>query len=153
MNVQAIVLSIAVAVSFGSGWVGNGWRLAEQASAIALEQSKGSFRALENAHAETIRIQEVTNEAVTKAQDQARSNALAARAAGFERDRLRDDLANNRAALAGATPSSVAAYAETLGNVFEQCTREYLEVAAAADAHALDTDTLFTAWKAIKDGR
>ena len=149
MNAKAIVLALAAAVSFGGGWLGNGWRLGEQANAKALEQSKGSFRALENAHAETIRIQEVTNNAITKAQEQARANAVAARAAGAERDRLRDDLAANRAAIASAAPAAVAAYAETITVVFEQCTREYLEVAAAADAHATDADTLFTAWKAI----
>lgn len=149
MNAQAIVLAVAAAVSFGGGWLGNGWRLGEQHNAVALEQSKASFRALENANAETIRIQEVKDDAIQKAQEQARANAVAARAAGAERDRLRDDLAANRAALASSTPAAVAAYAETLGDVFEQCTREYLEVAAAADAHATDADTLFTAWKAI----
>jgi hypothetical protein len=149
MNTQAIILAVVAAASFGGGWAGNGWRLGEQANAVALEQSRGSFRALENAHAETIRIQKVAHDAIEQAQNQARSNAADARAAGAERDRLRDDLAHNRAAIASATPAAVAAYAETLAVVFEQCTSEYLEVAAAADAHATDSDTLFTAWKGI----
>jgi hypothetical protein len=149
MKTQAIILAVVAATSFAGGWAGNGWRLGEQAKAVALEQSKDSFRALENAHNETIRIQKVAHDAIEQAQNQARTNAAAARAAGAERDRLRDDLDANRAAIANATPAAVAAYAETLGHVFEQCTREYLEVAAAADAHATDTHTLFTAWKGI----
>jgi hypothetical protein len=153
MNTQAIILAVVAAASFGGGWAGNGWRLGEQANAVALEQSKGSFRALENAHAETIRIQEVTNNAISKAREQVRANAVAASAANAELDRLRDDLTNNSADIGNATAASVTAYAETLSTVFQQCTREYLEVAAAADAHATDSDTLFSAWTAMKSAQ
>jgi outer membrane PBP1 activator LpoA protein len=52
-------------------------------------------------------------------------------------------------AIADSTDASITAYAQTLSTVFKQCTREYSELAAKAGAHALDTETLFTAWKAV----
>jgi hypothetical protein len=62
---------------------------------------------------------------------------------------LRDDLAASRTTFADSTHASLAAYADTLSVVFEQCTKEYSELAAKADGHAADTSTLFNAWQAI----
>lgn len=149
MNTQAIILAAVAAASFSGGWLGNGWRLGEQHNADRVEQSKAAFRALEAANAETTRIQEAKDHAIEQAQAQAQANAATARAARAERDRLRDDLAANRAAIANASPASLVAHAETLTVVFEQCTREYSELAEKADGHALDASTLFDAWKGI----
>jgi hypothetical protein len=94
-------------------------------------------------------MQREKDDAIAKAQAQAKSNAAAADSARVERDGLRDDLAASRTTFADSSHTSLAAYASTLSVVFEQCTREYSELAAKADGHALDTTTLFTAWQAV----
>jgi hypothetical protein len=98
-------------------------------------------------------MQREKDDAVAKAQAQARTNAAAAAAARAERDGLRDDLAASRTTFADATHASLTAYASTLSVVFEQCTSEYLDLAAKADGHAADTSTLFAAWTAIAQVR
>jgi hypothetical protein len=116
---------------------------------MVLEHTQAVQVATQKALDETNRMQREKDDAVAKAQAQAKSNAAAATAARAERDGLRDDLAASRTTFADSSHTSLTAYASTLSVVFEQCTREYLELAAKADGHALDTTTLFNAWQAI----
>jgi hypothetical protein len=116
---------------------------------MVLEHTQAVQVATQKALDETTRMQRGKDDAIAKAQAQAKSNAAAADAARRERDGLRDDLAASRTTFADSTHTSLAAYADTLSVVFEQCTKEYSDVAAKADGHALDTTTLFTAWKAV----
>ena len=139
----------ALAVGLLTGWTANGWRLNGKIDEMVLEHTQAVQVATQKALDETNRMQREKDDAVAKAQAQAKSNAAAADAARAERDGLRDDLAASRTTFADSTHTSLAAYASTLSVVFEQCTKEYSELAAKADAHALDTDTLFSAWTAI----
>jgi hypothetical protein len=116
---------------------------------MVLEHTQAVQVATQKALDETNRMQREKDDAVAKAQAQAKSNAAAADAARRERDGLRDDLAASRTTFADSTHTSLAAYADTLSVVFEQCTKEYSDVAAKADGHAADTSTLFNAWTAI----
>jgi hypothetical protein len=116
---------------------------------MVLEHTQAVQVATQKALDETNRMQREKDNAVAKAQAQAKSNAAAAAAARVERDGLRDDLAASRTTFTDSSHTSLAAYASTLSVVFEQCTREYLELAAKADGHAVDTSTLFNAWQAI----
>ena len=132
------------------------WHLADKSKAVddALELLRGEYIAAALVASESARQKEIAlNLSIESAKNAAaiREKTLLADA-GRSRaaaDRLRDDLAHNRAAIANATPGAVAAYADTLAVVFEQCTREYLALAGNADAHAIDSDTLFIAWKGI----
>jgi hypothetical protein len=139
----------ALAVGLLTGWTANGWRLNGKIDEMVLEHTQAVQVATQAALDETTRMQREKDNAVAKAQEQAKSNAAAANAARLERDGLRDDLAASRTTFSDSTLTSLAAYTSTLSVVFEQCTREYLELAAKADGHALDTTTLFTAWKAV----
>jgi hypothetical protein len=139
----------ALAVGLLTGWTANGWRLNGKIDEMVLEHTQAVQLATQKALDETTRMQREKDDAVAKAQAQAKSNAAAADAARLERDGLRDDLAASRTTFADSSHTSLAAYASTLSVVFEQCTREYLELAAKADGHALDTTTLFNAWQAI----
>jgi hypothetical protein len=116
---------------------------------MVLEHTQAVQVATQKALDETTRMQREKDNAVAKAQAQAKSNAAAATAARAERDGLRDDLAASRTTFADSSHTSLAAYASTLSVVFEQCTKEYSDVAAKADGHAADTATLFNAWTAI----
>jgi hypothetical protein len=139
----------ALAVGLLTGWTANGWRLNGKIDEMVLEHTQAVQVATQKALDETTRMQREKDNAIAKAQEQTRANAAAADAARRERDGLRDDLAASRTTFADSTHASLAAYADTLSVVFEQCTKEYSELAAKADGHALDTTTLFTAWTAI----
>jgi hypothetical protein len=139
----------ALAVGLLTGWTANGWRLNGKIDEMVLEHTQAVQVATQKALDETNRMQREKDDAVAKAQAQAKANAAAADAARAERDGLRDDLAASRTTFADSTHTSLAAYADTLSVVFEQCTREYLELAAKSDGHAADTSTLFNAWTAI----
>ena len=143
------LLAGAIGVGLLTGWTANGWRLNGKIDEMVLEHTQAVQVATQKALDETNRMQREKDDAVAKAQAQAKSNAAAANAARAERDGLRDDLAASRTTFADSSHASLAAYADTLSVVFEQCTREYSELAAKADGHALDTTTLFTAWKAV----
>ena len=143
------LLAGAIGVGLLTGWTANGWRLNGKIDEMVLEHTQAVQVATQKALDETTRMQREKDDAVAKAQAQAKSDAAAANAARRERDGLRDDLAASRTTFADSTHTSLAAYADTLSVVFEQCTREYSELAAKADGHALDTTTLFNAWTAI----
>jgi hypothetical protein len=116
---------------------------------MVLEHTQAVQVATQQALEKTNSMQREKDDAVAKAQAQAKSNAAAADAARAERDGLRDELTASRTTFADSTHTSLAAYASTLSVVFEQCTKEYSDVAAKADGHAADTSTLFNAWTAI----
>jgi hypothetical protein len=143
------LLAGAIGVGLLTGWTANGWRLNGKIDEMVLEHTQAVQVATQKALDETTRMQREKDDAVAKAQAQAKSNAAAANAARLERDGLRDDLAASRTTFADSSHTSLAAYADTLSVVFEQCTKEYSDVAAKADGHALDTTTLFNAWQAI----
>jgi hypothetical protein len=143
------LLAGAIGVGLLTGWTANGWRLNGKIDEMVLEHTQAVQVATQKALDETTRMQREKDNAVAKAQAQAKSNAAAADAARAERDGLRDDLAASRTTFADSTHTSLAAYADTLSVVFEQCTKEYSDVAAKADGHAADTSTLFNAWTAI----
>jgi hypothetical protein len=143
------LLAGAIGVGLLTGWTANGWRLNGKIDEMVLEHTQAVQVATQKALDETTRMQREKDDAVAKAQAQARTNAAAADAARLERDGLRDDLAASRITFADASHTSLAAYADTLSVVFEQCTKEYSDVAAKADGHATDTSTLFNAWTAI----
>jgi hypothetical protein len=143
------LLAGAIGVGLLTGWTANGWRLNGKIDEMVLEHTQAVQVATQKALDETTRMQREKDDAVAKAQAQAKSNAAAAAAARAERDGLRDDLAASRTTFADSTHASLAAYADTLSVVFEQCTKEYSELAAKADGHAADTSTLFNAWTAI----
>jgi hypothetical protein len=143
------ILAGALAVGLLTGWTANGWRLNGKIDEMMLEHTQAVQVATQKALDKTNSMQREKDDAVAKAQAQARTNAAAADSARAERDGLRDDLAASRTTFADSTHTSLAAYADTLSVVFEQCTREYSDMAAKADGHALDTTTLFNAWTAI----
>jgi hypothetical protein len=143
------LLAGAIGVGLLTGWTANGWRLNGKIDEMVLEHTQAVQVATQKALDKTNSMQREKDDAVAKAQAQARTNAAAADSARAERDGLRDDLAASRTTFADSTHTSLAAYADTLSVVFEQCTKEYSDVAAKADGHAADTSTLFNAWTAI----
>ena len=143
------VAAAALGIGLLTGWTANGWRLNAEIDSMVLEHTQAVQVATERAMAETNRLQKEKDDAIAKAQIQVQANAASADAARRERDGLRDDLVASRTTFASSSSTSLIAHAQTLSVVFEQCTREYSELAAKADAHATDAELLFNAWTAI----
>ncbi len=143
------LLAGALAVGLLTGWTANGWRLNGKIDAMVLEHTQAVQVATQKALDETTRMQEEKDAAVQKAAALAQRNMADAASARSERDRLRDDLVASRSTFAQATDTSLAQYTNTLSIVFEQCTKEYSDLAEKADGHATDAQGLFTAWQAI----
>ena len=139
----------ALAVGLLTGWTANGWRLNGKIDEMVLEHTQAVQVATQKAMDETTRMQGEKDAAVQKAVALAQRNKADAASARNERDRLRDDLIASRRTFAQATDTSLIEYTNTLSVVFEQCSREYSELAEKADGHATDAENLFTAWKAI----
>lgn len=101
-----------------------------------------------NARAQT-QATEFSNK-VIKAQNDAKERETtlrsAAVAAAFESDGLRDDLATLRVQLDQTTRAAAIERALALGVVLQQCSKEYQGLAAIADRHASDVQTLIQAW-------
>jgi uncharacterized protein GlcG (DUF336 family) len=104
------------------------------------------------AHAETIRLQRIKDEAIEKAQKLAQSNAVAASNARTELERLRRKLQADSSGVSKATHQSLAKYTSTLQTVFAECGAELEEMARKADGHALDARTLKDAWADTSGG-
>ena len=104
------------------------------------------LQAQEAIEAETQRLQKVKDEALEQAQKELFARERDVAATRSERDRLRQQLQASSSNLAQATNTSLVNYTSTLSDVFEQCTREYTEVAAKADGHTIDIKTLLNAW-------
>jgi hypothetical protein len=139
----------ALAVGLLSGWTANGWRLNGKIDEMVLEHTQALQVATERAAKETARMQGEKDAAIQKAAALAQRNLVDATAARDERDRLRDDLIASRSTYADSTLASLVDHTRALSVVFEQCTKEYSDVAAKADGHATDAQSLFTAWAAI----
>jgi len=147
------LLAGALAVGLLTGWTANGWRLNGKIDEMVLEHTQAVQVATQKAAEQTAKMQEEKDAALRKAVEIVRRNVIDADAARNERDRLRDDLVASRSTFTEATDTSLAQYTNTLSIVFEQCTREYSELAAKADGHATDAQSLFNAWQAIAAGR
>jgi hypothetical protein len=140
---------LAFAIGVFSGWTVNAWRLNGVIESINSKNNAASQQAIAKVISENQRMQDAKDQAIAKAEETAKRNALAASAASRERDRLRDQLNASTAYFATATHATVVDYATTLTAVFEHCTAEYLDMATKADGHALDAATLYNGWAKI----
>ena len=143
------LLAGALGVGLLTGWTANGWRLNGKIDEMVLEHTRAVQVATEQAAAKTRQMQEEKDAALRKAVEIVRRNVIDAAATRDERDRLRDELVASRSAYADATLPSLVEHTRALSVVFEQCTKEYSELAAKADGHAADAQSLFNAWTAI----
>lgn len=143
---SSLIAAVAIAIiSFGSGWITQGWRLNAKIDRMLAEYSQAMAQTGQNAMNEAARLQKLKDEALNEANRIAQKNALAASAARSELDRLRRQLANAND-LSTATCPSTRDYAATLATVFGECATRIGEMAKDADGHAADSRTLERAW-------
>lgn len=116
------------------------WANLQRDAAIA------SKKALDVAHAETIRLQGERDEAVREAEKRRHQKARDAAAVELEHDGLRNELAVLRAALSSDSREACVARADTLSRVFEECVGRYRSLAEKAQGHLDDALMLDGAW-------
>ena len=138
-NIKLIVSVGVLAGVFLLGWNINGTRWENK-------MLEAQAEAAQIMAAETERLQRIKDEALEQAQKELFARERDVALARNERDRLRQQLQSSRADLAKATTSSLVDYTSTLSDVFEQCTREYTELAEKADGHTIDIKTLLNSW-------
>lgn len=145
MYAQAIALTVSAAIGAAGAWQWQANNYSRQISDLKTEYATAQVRALERAHADTIRFQTQAAEAARKqaARQAALANAVAA--VRTERDGLRDDLAEARAALPGASCTSLRDHAATLNTVFGLCAARLEGLAGQAQGHAIDALNLLEA--------
>lgn len=141
-----VVFAIVSAIAGSTGaWLYQANKFERLLSEQRNEYLKRDFKALEVAHAETIRLQEKKNEAERKASIRvadARRDAAAASSAL----RMLSDAADTALIRAGDTHSACMANASTLRVVFGECAERRVSVAADAEGHLIDKQTLTESW-------
>jgi hypothetical protein len=141
-----MVLALSTAATAGVTWTFQANKYERLMSDQRLEFSRAHVRALEVAHAETIRFQDTAKKAQAAA-------AVRQRALAADRDRLRvaavslrDQLRAASQRLPSASTATATEYAATLGELLDQCSRAYQGMAGAADGHAADVRALIESW-------
>lgn len=141
-NIKLLVSVGALVGVFFLGWNINGTRWENK-------MLEAQAEAAQIMAAETERMQRIKDEALEQAQKELFARERDIAATRSERDRLRQQLQSSRTDLAQATDTSLVEYTSTLSDVFEHCAREYTELAATADGHAIDIKALTDSWSAI----
>lgn len=143
-HILAVILGGAIA-SVGA-WNVQGWRLGGQidslkvAHATDLAQAKAAALTVERINAAT--YQKALNEARSREAALQRDVGLAR----AESDGLRDQNADAARRIAAAPAATVAEYANTVTELFSECSRSYQAMAATADGHSADARALREAW-------
>ena len=144
--IPIVFAAVAALAGFTGAWQIQAMRHDAAIATLKTEYLKRDFKALENAHADTIRLQTRKDEAERKAR--ARQIALAGDLARVRdvADGLRDELAAARAALPDAACDAIRRYTATLSAVFGECAAEIERLAGPAQGHAIDSLKLQEGW-------
>ena len=145
MITRAIPYLLTAALSASAAWAWQANTYTRQIAVIQTEYAQAQHRAVEVAHAETIRLAEKAQSAQRTAE--ARRRSLAADHAGavseLERLRLAADSASR--SCEGATGPNTAP-ADTVTELFGECAQALTDMGLAADRHSLDVRMLLEAW-------
>lgn len=136
---------VAVAAAAGAwAWQANSYDA--KLAALVAEYAQAQHKAVEHAHAETIRLQERKDKAEVQAARRVRAAAADAAVLRGTLDGLRGDLANGATRYATATEQARADYTATLSALLSDCAGMAGEIAGKADGHVIDLQRLSEAW-------
>lgn len=140
-----IFAAVAAVAGFTCAWTYQEARYGKQIQTIENTYLKRDFRALENAHADTLRLQALKDAALKNASAR---HAAMARAAADSRVALVRVQDNATAAMRVINYSHGAAIAvgTAYRDVYTECSKLLVEVGQASDGHASDVRTLIESW-------
>ena len=136
---------VAVAAAAGA-WVWQANSYEAKLAAVQTEYAQAQARAVEIAHAETLRYQQQADTAAKNAAVRVRAAAADAAVLRGAVDGLRGDLAANSAKYSEATEQARANYTASIGAVLSDCAGEVGELAGKADGHVIDIRRLHEQW-------
>lgn len=144
--IKPIAAAVALAASFAAGWSWNGSRhdaeIAEMRAENARRNADAQAQARTKEQALTKQLNEARNEA-TKRETILRADAdRAHKSAGG----LRDELAELRSRLPELSADACRERADTIAELFGQCSEHYRSLAEAADRIESERQELIDAW-------
>ena len=135
---------VAVAAAAGA-WVWQANSYEAKLAAVQTEYAQAQARAVEQAHAETLRYQQQADTAAKNAAKRVRAAAADAAVLRDSLDRLRD-AADTALRESGDSIAACTAHGATITELFGQCASRYGEVAGAADGWVNESLTLREGW-------
>lgn len=159
-KLKPILVSLALAFSFGAGWVVNGWRADASIAKLELAQASAELQQTQQAVADMAGFQKGFNDALANFQRTQQSNAQAQQDLGRQlldlrsiTAGLRGDFSGLPARLERANRATLAEYASTCTDVFEamaaggqRLVEAGGELARKAEGHATDARLISDSW-------
>lgn len=141
----AIMAGSLALASAWAGWTLNAMYMSEKIANLKTEYATAQVRAVEKAHAETIRLQD-RKDAAEKLAAKRQSDLARDVAAGRDVLVRLSHSAEGALLATKADHASCLVNAEAFADVFGQCRVRLREVAEAADGHQQDSQKLVEAW-------
>lgn len=150
-----IIATAAVSAAIGAAgaWQYTSAIYQRQISDLKTEYATAQVRAVEIAHADTIRLQAQASKAAADAATRQRSLAADRDRLRAAADGLRDDLATSSVQLPHASCPAVRDYGIAASDVIGECSARLVEVAEKADRAIGDVILLRDAWPKLSDER
>lgn len=146
MTTPTIALcAISAAISAAGAYQWQAYRYDARMAALVAEYAQAQHKAVEYAHAETIRLQERKDKAEVQAARRVRAAAADAVVLRGAVERLRDT-ADTALRESSDSIAACTAHGATITELFGQCASRYGEVAGAADKWINESLTLREAW-------
>ena len=143
---KVAVVALVVAALFGTGWSNGAGHVQSQWAAAAAKATAAQLVAEQAARQREHQLIDQLRKAQSDAAQREKTLQLAAASAGDASDKLRIAINTIRNGLPGNTIDTCRSTSDTALAVLSQCADQYRAVAAAADGHASDTQTLIEAW-------
>lgn len=152
MYPQLLAYAALAAACAWAGWTAQGWRMGERIAALQTEYATAQVRAVEKAHAETIRLQEQADAAARK--HAARAAALADDASGTRTALVSlSDAADQALRMSKDSIAACQSNAAALNLVFKSCASELQDMGKAADGWSSEALMLREAWPTSADSQ
>ena len=143
----ALITHSAIAIAAAAGaWTWQANAYTARLATLQTQYAQAQHRAVEIAHADTIRLQKKADDAQAKAT--IRINRMVADRASLQSavDGLRGDLAENSANYAKATEQARANYTAAISAVLADVARVAGDISSKADGHVIDIQRLHEQW-------
>lgn len=142
MIAQIAILAVTAALAAGGAWQYQANKYERLLSDQRAEYLKRDFKALEVAHAETVRLREKAQAAAVAASDRIKRLADDRDSLRAIADGLRDDIRTAAQRLPSAPTDAVLEYATAVNEVYGLCAIRLEQLAIKAQGHADDVQTL-----------
>ena len=142
---SVIACAISAAISAAGAYQWQAYRYEARMAALVAEYAQAQHKAVEVAHAETIRLQERKDKAEVQAARRVRAAAADAAVLRDSLDRLRDT-ADTALRESSDSIAACTAHGATITELFGQCASRYGDVAKEADGWVNESLTLREAW-------